>query len=67
MTEDELLVPAEVSEMLRTPVKTLAYWRAEGRGPAHIPIGRRVLYRRSTVLAWVAEQEAGAAAARRGR
>lgn len=33
--------------------QTLARWRHEGRGPAFIKSGSRVLYRGSDVLAWL--------------
>jgi DNA-binding transcriptional MerR regulator len=43
----------EVAEMLRTPVATLKYWRSIGYGPAGFKVGRRVLYRRDAVRAWL--------------
>jgi predicted site-specific integrase-resolvase len=65
---DELLTPSEVADMLRTGVKTLAYWRHTGYGPAWIPLGRRVTYARSAVTAFLAEQAArGQEAAERAR
>lgn len=34
-------------------VQTLARWRHEGRGPAFIKAGSRVLYRGSDVIEWL--------------
>ena len=35
------------------PYSTLAHWRSEGRGPAYVKFGRRVLYRGSVLNAWI--------------
>lgn len=37
-------------------VQTLARWRHEGRGPAYIKSGSRVIYRGSDVLAYLASR-----------
>lgn len=42
---------------------TLRYWRGENFGPASFKLGGRIVYRRSEVDRWLAEQEA---ATRRG-
>ncbi len=34
-------------------VQTLARWRHEGRGPAFVKSGSRVLYKGADVLAWL--------------
>lgn len=34
-------------------VQTLARWRHEGRGPAFVKSGSRVLYKSADVLAWL--------------
>lgn len=52
----DLLTIEEAAEYLRTPVPTLRYWRHRGEGPASFRMGRRVMYRRSDVEAWVEEQ-----------
>jgi excisionase family DNA binding protein len=49
----ELLTIAEAADVLRTPVATLRYWRHQGIGPRSFRLGRRVLYRRDDVHAWI--------------
>jgi predicted DNA-binding transcriptional regulator AlpA len=44
----------EVSEATRLPVNTLYHYRATGQGPNSAKLGRRVVYRRSEVEAWIA-------------
>jgi excisionase family DNA binding protein len=52
----DLLTIAEAAELLRAPVATLRYWRHLGTGPRSFRLGRRVLYRRDDLRAWVEEQ-----------
>ena len=49
----ELLTITEAADMLRTPVATLRYWRHQGIGPRSFRLGRRLLYRRDDVHAWI--------------
>ena len=58
----ELLTIAEVAELLRSPVATLRYWRYTGTGPRSFKIGRRVVYSRSELDAWIATQMGDGAA-----
>jgi excisionase family DNA binding protein len=51
--EPALLTIAEAAELLRAPVATLRYWRHLGTGPASFRLGRRVLYRRDDLHAWI--------------
>jgi len=53
----EFLLTREVAELLRTSESTVRYWRYTGDGPASIRVGRRVLYRREAVLAWLSTLE----------
>jgi hypothetical protein len=54
MVEDELLTPAEFARLRRTTVGTLAVERCEHRDhPTFIKLGRKILYRRSDVIAWL--------------
>lgn len=52
----ELMKPAEVAEEIRSTSSTLAYWRHMGKGPKYAKVGRRVVYRRADVEAWMQEQ-----------
>jgi hypothetical protein len=54
---DELCHVEEVAEILHMPPGTLRYYRHQGIGPRSFKVGRRVMYRRSVVLAWLADQE----------
>ena len=55
---DELMTLDEVAAHLKVPVATMRKWRVEGKGPAGFRIGKYIRYRRSTVEAFIAEQEA---------
>lgn len=48
--------------MLRTPAETVRYWRHVGKGPASFKIGRRVLYARADVEAFIAAAREAAGA-----
>jgi excisionase family DNA binding protein len=56
----ENLTTEEVAAMLRTPMETVRYWRHIGKGPKSFKVGRRVLYAREDVEAFLAEAKAGA-------
>jgi predicted DNA-binding transcriptional regulator AlpA len=61
----ELLTVEDVAEMTNglVPVATLRYYRATGEGgPRSGKLGRRVVYRRADVEAWVAAAFEGGAA-----
>jgi excisionase family DNA binding protein len=61
--EPELLTIAEAAELLRAPVATLRYWRHLGTGPHSFRLGRRVLYRRADLHAWIdTRRDSGATA-----
>jgi excisionase family DNA binding protein len=63
--DPELLTIAEAAELLRAPVATLRYWRHLGTGPRSFRLGRRVLYRRDDLCAWIDHQRSEAAVGRR--
>ncbi len=56
LTEDEL------AKLLNTHPMTLLRWRRERRGPPFTRIGRRILYRKAAVEAWLLRQEQPASA-----
>ncbi|HTW15145.1 MAG TPA: helix-turn-helix domain-containing protein [Nocardioides sp.] len=53
---DDLLTTEEVAGMVRSSEGTLRYWRSVNRGPRSAKIGKRVVYRRSDVEAWIEAQ-----------
>jgi predicted DNA-binding transcriptional regulator AlpA len=55
--DDDLLTTAEVVAITRAPASTIRYWRHVGTGPRSFRLGRRVVYRRRDVLAWIAKCE----------
>jgi predicted DNA-binding transcriptional regulator AlpA len=63
---DDLLTTAEVAQIMRSPVSTLRYWRHLGTGPHSFRLGRRVVYRRADVTAWLLEQAQAGRAERAG-
>lgn len=50
---DRLLTLPETAERLRTPVKTLRYWKRQGKGPQPRRLGTRLVYRESDVDAYI--------------
>lgn len=54
----DLMTTSEVAEYLRLPEATLRFWRHEGKtGPRAFRMGgRRVMYRRQDVDAWLMQQ-----------
>ena len=51
----EFLTTEEVADKLRTSPETVRYWRHEKKGPKSFKVGRRVLYAREDVDAFIAE------------
>jgi excisionase family DNA binding protein len=54
--DPELLTISEAAQLVRAPVATLRYWRHLGTGPRSFRLGRRVLYRRDDLRAWIDTQ-----------
>lgn len=65
-TEVDYLTTAEVGELIRRPAETLRYWRWRGEGPPSFKIGRRVLYDRDELKAWIDAQKRNGHAAQNG-
>jgi predicted DNA-binding transcriptional regulator AlpA len=59
MAVDDLLTTQQVSAEYHLNAATLRYWRSVDAGPASFTLGPRgrVVYRRSEVEKWLAEQE----------
>jgi len=49
----EYMTTAEIADLCRTSPETVRYWRHVGKGPASFKVGRRVLYAREAVTAWL--------------
>lgn len=54
----EYMSTGQVSQETGIPEATLRYWRHTNSGPASFTLGKRVVYRRSEIQRWIAEQEA---------
>jgi predicted DNA-binding transcriptional regulator AlpA len=59
MSTDELLHTKQVEQEYGINSGTLRFWRSANQGPASFTLGPRgrVVYRRSEVERWLAEQE----------
>ena len=53
MSAPILLTSDEVSTMTRLPIETLRYYRHKGVGPKGFLMGRRLVYKRADVEAWI--------------
>jgi prophage regulatory protein len=60
MSNSEYLDSLELEALTGTKASTWRYWASIGEGPASFKLGRRRVWKRSTVLAWIAEQERAA-------
>lgn len=59
-TEDGFMSAGTVRQFLDVPDRTLRRWISAGRfPPPDLRIGKSLRWRRSTVLAWVAEKTVG--------
>ena len=53
----DYLGSAALEQMTGIPASTWRYWVLTGTGPKSFRLGRRRVWRKSVVLAWLAEQE----------
>lgn len=54
-TEPYYLTTEEVADLLRTPVATIYAWRHRSEAPPCRKVGKRLLWRRDEVIAWIEE------------
>ncbi|MFF3568250.1 helix-turn-helix transcriptional regulator [Nocardia jiangxiensis] len=54
---EDWLTTAELAHEYKLTVGTLRYWRHIGYGPASFALGRKIVYRRTDVEEWIADQE----------
>ena len=59
--DNEYLSCVDLETLTGTKASTWRYWAMTGEGPASFKLGRRRVWKRSTVMAWLAEQEAATA------
>ncbi|KRF10919.1 helix-turn-helix domain-containing protein [Nocardioides sp. Soil796] len=50
----EYMTTQEVAATLRTSPETIRYWRHTGKGPRSFKVGRRVLYAKEDIDAFIA-------------
>lgn len=55
---DEFCFATDLEGMTGVKASTWRYWASIGAGPASFKMGRRRVWRKSAVLAWIAEQQA---------
>jgi prophage regulatory protein len=55
--DNEYIDAKDLENLTGTKESTWRYWASIGEGPASFKLGRRRVWKRSTVLAWIAEQE----------
>jgi predicted DNA-binding transcriptional regulator AlpA len=57
MDTDQLLKTEQAAAILNVPPATLRWWRHQGTGPKAFRLGaRKVMYKRSDVVAWREQQ-----------
>jgi hypothetical protein len=59
MSDPEFLTPFEFARLRRCSLRTLDRERATGRGCRYVRLGARVLYRRSDIDRYIAENVRG--------
>jgi prophage regulatory protein len=60
--DDEFLSALDLEQWTGTKASTWRYWASIGQGPPSFKLGKRRVWKRSAVLAWLADQEKAAAA-----
>jgi predicted DNA-binding transcriptional regulator AlpA len=61
VNNENYLSAPELEQMTGTPASTWRYWAHIGSGPASFKLGRRRVWKRSVVLAWLEGQEKASA------
>lgn len=62
MDREKPLTIEQAAERLNSPIDTLRYWRAIGRGPKSFRMGKRVFYMPADLDAWIEKCRAEATA-----
>ena len=53
---DRFYTASDPQLLALVPYSTLAHWRTDGRGPAYVKIGHRVVYSGADLNAWLASR-----------
>lgn len=61
MPNNDYLSSHDLEALTGTKASTWRYWAMTGAGPASFKLGRRRVWKRSTVMAWLAERESASA------
>jgi prophage regulatory protein len=61
MPASEYLDSLDLEQLTGTPASTWRYWAHIGTGPVSFKLGRRRVWKRSTVAAWLEAQETASA------
>jgi predicted DNA-binding transcriptional regulator AlpA len=56
--DSELIDSLDLEKLTGTKASTWRYWAMLGTGPASFKLGRRRVWRKADVLAWIAAQQA---------
>jgi predicted DNA-binding transcriptional regulator AlpA len=51
--QHEFMTAQEVADMTRMPIQTLYAMNVDGLTPPRYKVGRRILYKRADVVAWI--------------
>lgn len=57
MSDSDYLTALDLEAMTGTPASTYRYWASVGDGPPSFKLGRRRVWKRSEVMAWLDEQQ----------
>jgi len=59
--DDEIFLGAlDLEKLTKTKASTWRYWASIGAGPPSFKLGKRRVWRKSDVMAWITQQEAAA-------
>jgi prophage regulatory protein len=56
--DSDFFSSTDLEKFTGTKASTWRYWASIGSGPASFKLGRRRVWRKSDVMAWIAHQEA---------
>jgi prophage regulatory protein len=58
--DSELFGSTDLEKFTGTKASTWRYWASIGAGPPSFKLGKRRVWRKSAVMAWITQQEAAA-------